>query len=155
MLREADREEQLAEYRAQQKNTTAKVTVVPSAPSVFGNTPGAAVAKNSAADDSAPPLAIIVDNPTVAKDTAVPVANTPQPAAGNQVAARTDKPAEEMPAFVPAPKSLVSSTAATEVAAVNTNLNSDARATLTSLAVKPIDAAITPGSLKARNAQLS
>jgi hypothetical protein len=60
-----------------------------------------------------------------------------------------------MPAFVPAPKSLVSSTAATEVAAVNTNLNSEARATLTSLTVKPIDAVIGPGSTRARNAQLS
>jgi hypothetical protein len=60
-----------------------------------------------------------------------------------------------MPAFVPAPKSLVSSTAATEVAAVNTNLTSDARATLTSMTAKPIDAAITPISTKGRSAQLT
>jgi general secretion pathway protein D len=156
MLREADREDQLAEYRAQQKNTTAKVTDVPSAPSVFGNTPAAAIAKNTAVNDSAPPLVITVDNNSaVAKDVVVPAANTPLPTAGNQVAARTERPAEEMPAFVPAPKSLVSSTAATEVAAINTNLNSDARATLTSLTVKPIDAAISPGSTRARSAQLS
>jgi hypothetical protein len=63
-------------------------------------------------------------------------------------------PSEELPAFVPAPKSLVSSTAATEVAAVNTNLTGDARATLTSLP-KPIDASVTPISTRGRSAQLS
>ncbi len=61
---------------------------------------------------------------------------------------------------MPAPKSLVSSTAATEVAAVNPNINavnpninSEARATLTSL-TKPIEAAMTPVSTSRRAAEL-
>jgi hypothetical protein len=78
-----------------------------------------------------------------------------EPAAAGHPAATTSNPAEEMPAFVPAPKSLVSSTAATEVAAVNTNLTSNARATLTSMSPKPIDAAISPMSPKGRAAQLT
>jgi hypothetical protein len=157
MLREADREEQLAEYRAQQKNVTAKVTDVPSppsAPSVFGNNP-VTVAQNSAATDVAPAPATtgaVADNVPAAKDAAVPAANTPSTTTGNQVALNTEKPAEEMPAFVPAPKSLVSSTSANEVAAVNTNLSSDARASLTSLTAKPIEASI---STRVRTAQLS
>src|ERR1043166_2558090 len=159
MLREADRDDQLAEYRAQQKNANAKVTDVPSppmAPSVFGNTSGT-VAQNSAATDVAPAPATtgaVAENVSPAKDTAVPAANTSSTSSttGNQVALKTEKPAEEMPAFVPAPKSLVSSTSASEVAAVNTKLNSDARATLTSLTAKPIDAVI---STRTRTAQLS
>jgi hypothetical protein len=55
---------------------------------------------------------------------------------------------------VPAPKSLVSTTAATEVAAVNTNLSGDARATLTSL-TKPIETAISSISSRNVSAQLS
>ncbi len=145
MLREADRDEQLAEYRAQQKNTNARVTDVPSSPSVFGNAPSTVVAKSSPVSNPGP----------ATTDAIVPSASTPLPAAGNPVAARTERPVEEMPAFVPAPKSLVSATAATQVAAVNTNLNSDARATLTSLTVKPIDAAINSVSTRARSAQLS
>jgi general secretion pathway protein D len=157
MLREADREEQLAEYRAQQKNVTAKATDVPSspsAPSVFGNNP-VTVAQNSAATDVAPAPAttsVVADNVPAAKDAAVPAANAPSTTTGNQVALNTEKPAEEMPAFVPAPKSLVSSTSANEVAAVNTNLSSDARASLTSLTAKPIEVSI---STRVRTAQLS
>jgi len=157
MLREADREDQIAEYRAQQKNTTAKVNdAPPSSPSVFGNTP--AVAKNSSANDAAPaPVttgAVAANGPAV-KDAVAPGATNQPPSAGSQVAAKTEKPAEELPAFVPAPKSLVSNTAANEVAAVNTNLTSDARATLTSLTVKPIDAGISSISSRSRSAQLS
>jgi hypothetical protein len=84
-----------------------------------------------------------------------PQKNSGAESAAIQPAAKTPKPSEELPAFVPAPKSLVSSTAATEVAAVNTNLASDARATLTSLAAKPIDAAINSVSAKGKSAQLT
>jgi general secretion pathway protein D len=217
MLREADREDQLAELRLQQRNAIAKANVPTapvSSPGIFPN-----VATTTAAPAPTTQAATAAANPTVAvnaqknsvpapnatneaaahtaaanttsanapaantmvQQTAVntPAANTmappsavnttaanttAQPTAVNTTAANTtavsrpapntSRPAEEMPAFVPAPKSLVSSTSATVVAAVNTNLTSDARATLTSMAAKPIASAITPVSTNGRTAQL-
>jgi general secretion pathway protein D len=153
MLREADREDQLANLRLQQKNEIAKATQshsTPSSPGVFPNNvptsaPGAATAQTTA------PAA----NDALAVNAAKNSSAEPAAAAASQPAAKTLNPAEELPAFVPAPKSLVSSTAATEVAAVNTNLTSDAHASLTSMAPKPIDAAISPVSTKGRSAQLT
>ena len=159
MLREADREDQLAEFRLQQKNSTAKAAepaAPPVSPSVFGNGQSSAkVPANNPAPAPAAKLSVPAAN-VPAANIAVAVNSSPrQTIAGSQQTARAQNPAEELPAFVPAPKSLVSSTAATEVAAVNANLNSDARATLTSMSAKPIDAAISPISTKGRSAQLS
>lgn len=165
MLREADREDQLAELRRQQKNTTAQVNAAatqPSSPGVFASgvqtnlaglktpAPGApansAVAANAQKNSDAGATATtqIPANTTSANTTALKTA-----------AVNISSPGEELPAYVPAPKSLVSSTAATQVAAVNTNITSDARANLTSMAAKPIDAAISPISTKGRTAQLT
>ena len=55
---------------------------------------------------------------------------------------------------MPAPKSLVSNTAASEVAAVNSSSNTDARAILTALP-KPIETAVTPVNTRSRTAQLT
>ncbi len=153
MLREADREDQLAELRLQQKNSTAKAAPAPasnSLPGVFASNPSTGVSTGTAAQTPVVPAA----NNAVALN-AAKNSSASEPAAAGQPAAKTPSPAEEMPAFVPAPKSLVSSTAATEVAAVNTNLTTDARASLTSMAAKPIDAAINPVAAKGRNAQLT
>jgi general secretion pathway protein D len=139
MLREADREDQLAEWRIEQKNTTAQVTPASSSPGVFAS--------------NAPANATTTTNAPAANE-AVAVNSVPPPTTGTQQSAKAQIPADELPAFVPAPKSLVSSTAATEVAAVNTNLNGDARATLTSLA-KPIETAVASISTRSRSAQLS
>ncbi|HEV7798217.1 MAG TPA: secretin N-terminal domain-containing protein [Pyrinomonadaceae bacterium] len=144
MLREADREDQLAEFRLQQKNATAQITPASSSPGVFGSN----VPANAKTTASAPAA-----NEATAINSGGPQSLQPTTAATQQTA-KTQTPSEELPAFVPAPKSLVSNTAATEVAAVNTNLNGDARATLTSLA-KPIDASVTPISTRGRSAQLS
>ena len=54
---------------------------------------------------------------------------------------------------MPAPKSLVSNSEASQVAAVNTNLNSSAQPVLTSMP-KPIETAITPVSSNIKTAQL-
>jgi len=152
MLRESDREDQLAEFRRQQKNTTAnttaKVTEAPPSalsPGVFPASPATTVPSGRVAQTTTRPV-----NETVAVNSGT------QPApAGSQQTAKVPNAGEELPAFVPAPKSLVSNSAATEVAAVNTNLNSDARATLTSMSAKPIDSTISPISPKGRSAQLS
>jgi hypothetical protein len=147
MLREADREDQLAEMRFQQKNATARVGEAPSSPSVFpNNNPTRSTAVSTAAPAPATPASNQIVNASK---------NSSQAIAAVQPAAKTSTPSEELPSYVPAPKSLVSSTAATEVAAVNTNLNSDARATLTSMSAKPIDVSISPISTKGRSAQLT
>jgi general secretion pathway protein D len=161
MLREADREDQLAEFRLQQKNPTAGLTQA-SSPGVFASNPPATATNNAVAQTT---VAASANNTTPAS--ATPAANAPattQTVATNPTAqktttvtqqtARTQAPAEELPAYVPAPKSLVSNTAATEVAAVNTNLSGDVRAVLTSLA-KPIETAVSPINPSAKSAQLS
>jgi general secretion pathway protein D len=160
MLREADREDQLAEFRLQQKNPTAALTQA-SSPGVFASNPPATATNNAVAQTS---VAASANNTTPVS--ATPAANAPattQTVATNPTAqktttvtqqtARTQAPAEELPAYVPAPKSLVSNTAATEVAAVNTNLSGDVRAVLTSLA-KPIETAVSPINPNAKSAQL-
>jgi len=174
MLREADREDQLAELRLQQKNATAGLTQAPSSPGVFAsNTPAAtnsAVAQTNepAAANNAAPAVTTTTGPAgsdaVALNSSAPqstTSTTPTTQPMTTVTPQTAKapaPAEELPAYVPAPKSLVSNNAAKEVAAVNTNLNSDARAVLTSLA-KPIESSIGPisglTSTNLRSAQLS
>ena len=152
MLREADREDQLAELRLQKKDANVKVAEAHSTaslPGVFASNPSTGVSGGTVAQTPVAPAANNAVATNVAKNSSA------EPVAAGQPAATTPNPAEEMPAFVPAPKSLVSSTAATEVAAVNTNLTSNARATLTSMSPKPIDAAISPIGPKGRAAQLT
>ncbi|HEX9425306.1 MAG TPA: secretin N-terminal domain-containing protein [Pyrinomonadaceae bacterium] len=159
MLREADREDQLAEFRRQQKNATAKVNEAASSPGVFPNNPPT-TATNRDVTQTTGPAPANQTAPSAATNAAIPSANTnaalnsvAQPnTTGTQQTAKVQIPAEELPAYVPAPKSLVSNSAATEVAAVNTNLSGGA--VLTSLP-KPIEAAIAPINTNARIAQLS
>lgn len=156
MLREADREDQLAEFRAQQKNTTAQVTPPSSSPAVFAaNAP--VNAANISANVTTPASAPIATDATAANPAGLlmtePPSTTQPTATGARETARVQTPAEELPAYVPAPKSLISNTAANEVAAVNTNLNGDARATLASL-TKPIETAMSPITARLSKAQL-
>lgn len=132
MLREADREDALAAAQAAKQNqTTAKVVpIVPVDPAAAAAARVEAAAMNPPA--TAPPA------PTTVAANTQP-ANT-QPASP---AAKDPAPTEELPAYVPAPKSLISSTAASEVAAVNTNLATGGQAALTSQP-KPIETSITP-----------
>jgi general secretion pathway protein D len=159
MLREADREDQLAEYRQQQKNTTAKMNAVSTSPGVFPNNPPT-VATNRDVTQTTGAASVKQTTPSAATNAANPSANTAaalnsgaQPnTTSERQTVKVQVPAEELPAYVPAPKSLVSNSAATEVAAVNTNLSGGA--VLTSLA-KPIEVAIVPINPNARIAQLS
>jgi hypothetical protein len=158
MLREADREDQLAEWRLQQKNAAAKASeATASAGAPANNAP--ANATNGAVAQTSPAPTINSASTTPAAtgapggDTVAQNSSTSTPSAVQQNA-KAQAPAEELPAFIPAPKSLISNTAATEVAAVNTNLNGDARATLTSLA-KPIPAAVAPITNNGRSAEIS
>jgi general secretion pathway protein D len=148
MLRETDREEQLAEWRIQQQNALAARSAATTAQA--SNPATATASVNSTSGPVPSETAATVKDP--AKDAAGQTATTVA-----QQSTATTPAVEELPAFVPAPKSLVSNRSATEVAAVNTNadLKGDARAVLTSLSnsseSKPIETAVTPIS---RNAQL-
>lgn len=144
MLRESDREEQLAEWRLQQQN--------------------AATARNAAAQSSTIVPATVAMNPAPAPVQAPVQASQPETLAAKEttkdpsttsvaqqaLTASGASSTEELPAFVPAPKSLVSNRSAAEVAAVNTNanLNGDARAVLTSLTTssedRPIESGVKP-----------
>ncbi|HSS18964.1 MAG TPA: secretin N-terminal domain-containing protein [Pyrinomonadaceae bacterium] len=137
MLRDADREDQLAELQKQkeqqkQLDATAKLNQA-AAPVLPAPNPAASVAQN-----------------TVAMNSSGPPATT----TGSQPLSPALKQGDELPAFVPAPKSLVSSTEATQVAAVNANMPNDAGATLTSFSAKPIPTAVAPVTPN-RRAQLS
>lgn len=165
MLREADREEQLAEFRLQQKNATAKVTPASASPGIFASNAPATAAIGEAAQTTGPgsaynpaPATTTANAPAtsdaMAMNSGVQKAVQPTTTTSSQQTASAQSPGEELPAFVPAPKSLVSNTAATEVAAVNTNLTGDARATLTSLP-KPIETAVGSIRPRGKSAQLS
>jgi general secretion pathway protein D len=144
MLREADREDQLAELSRQKREAAAKKAAHPTVFEIVPVNNGATAANNTTATaNTGAPTATGTNQPAAA-----------QTSATNQTTAEV-KPAEELPAFVPAPKSLVSSTSATEVAAVNTNVPSDAAAKLTSLSAKPIEAALTPITTRGRTAQVN
>jgi hypothetical protein len=153
MLREADHEEQIAAARQQQRNATAR----PSAS--FEPATTAQVTNNGAGTAAAnpttvTPLATNVTTNSVATNDPPKNANPAQPGpALNSQVAKTQAPQEELPAFVPAPKSLVSNSQATQVAAVNANLNTNAGAVLTSMP-KQIETAVTPISANTKSAQL-
>jgi general secretion pathway protein D len=161
MLREADREDQLAEFRLQQKNSTAKVNTASSSPGVFPNNPPTIATNLNVVQTTGAVPANQTEPSTPTSAATAPAkadAALNSGAQGNatdtQQTAKVQVPAEELPAYVPAPKSLVSNSAATEVAAVNTNLNGNSGAVLTSMP-KPIEAAIAPINTNARTAQLS
>ena len=196
MLREADREDQLAALELQKRNATAKTAEAPTAaieaainpptnglakagpiqmPGVFpsnnaptngavaaasNNTATQTAAVTAASNQSAPVANPGGNNQTPAANHAVALnSNALQATTGGQAAKESQHsavtmPAEDLPAYVPAPKSLISSASATEVAAVNPNINGEARAVLTSL-TKPLEAAVTPISTRARSAELS
>jgi general secretion pathway protein D len=196
MLREADREEQLAAARLQQRNATLRPNnsfePAPITPTVssgattqaanatLNTTPGANVATNALATNNMPKDAIAPITPTKSSGATTQAANptlnttpaanvatnasatnnptkavsAPQPQiANNSQVAKTQAAPEELPAFVPAPKSLVSNSEASQVAAVNTNLNTNAQAVLTSVP-KPIETALTSVSANSRSAHL-
>ena len=156
MLREADQEDQLAAAQLQQRNATAKVSNPVASADVAAaakNEPAAPTtlsANNTAASGRATTtVATAGSNTGVTKDPGVF-----QTATASQQTPAAPAADEELSAFVPAPKSLVTNQSASEVAAINTNLNTGANAVLTSLP-KPIEAAVSSVSSPSRTAQIS
>ena len=154
MLREADQEDQLAAAQLQQRNATAKVnnpvvsTAVPAVAKIEQAGPTTLPVNNTAA-------APAVDVATAGSNTGVTTnPSVVQTATATQQTPATQAAEEELAAFVPAPKSLVSNQSAREVAAINTNVDSGAHAVLTSLS-KPVDTAVSLVSSPSRTAQIS
>jgi len=155
MLREVDQEDQLAAARLEQRNATAKVNdpaASSSVPVTAKSEETAPASGTSAANPAAAPsttVATVGSNAGVTKDPGV--FQTAPASQQTTVAAAAE---DELSAFVPAPKSLVTSQSASEVAAINTNLNTGANAVLTSLP-KPIEAAVSSVNAPVRAAQIS
>jgi general secretion pathway protein D len=127
MIIESDREEQLAQARRIPRNSVVNLPDVEPAPfSPAAREVGRQTATNATNNTQ-----------TVAQTAAPTVAanvSAPQPVSG---LAATKAPAEEPPAFVPAPKSLVSDRSAEQLALVNTGVGGAQNASLTN-ALKPI-----------------
>ncbi len=144
MIREADREDQIAAARSLPKDV---VLQVPDAPLVKS---GETAMQNTTPVNLPPPAGTYAFQavPKAGTTAATTAATTVAPA----VTAQTNKPAavEELPSFVPAPKSLISDQAAANVATVNTGtagtqnavLTSMPKATETSLNTKPAAARV-------------
>jgi general secretion pathway protein D len=165
MMRDADREDQIAAARALPRNPTIQlpdaplevakpVNTVAAAPANTGSTqanPGAihtnAVAANTAPANTAPAQV----NTVPAANNASPGAVTASPPAN--ATAQKSTAVEELPPFIPAPKALISDRAAAEVATLNPTGASNQSAILTSLP-KPTAASLDTKLGTGRVAQL-
>ncbi len=145
MIIESDREDQIAAGRRLPRNSVVQLPDVEPAP--FGR---AATSTELARNSQLAPAGAVPPNAqtTRAQNTAAAPTTVAQSASAKQQAT------EELPAFVPAPKSLVSDRAAAEVAVVNSGVGGTQNAALTSLPT-PIDATVVTTRNRSRIAQLS
>lgn len=145
MIREADREDQIAAARALPRNANIQLADAPvevaksvTAPATTAQNSNPQPATTTVANT---PATTPVNNATVAANT--PTNTQPAPAQVKPPAGGENGAVEELPSFVPAPKSLISDKAAAEVATVNPGgatqnavLTSMPKATATSLDTK-------------------
>lgn len=134
MIIEADREDQIAAARRLPRNAVVRLPDVEPAPL---GPPPTDLSRNSSSQAVATSRNTVtsVDNSTTTK------ADPAQTTAVNISAAKP--PAiEELPTFVPAPKSLVSDKSANQLAAINTGAGGNQNAVLTSLP-KPIETSVS------------
>jgi general secretion pathway protein D len=168
MMRETEREEQIAAARAVPRHATIQL---PDAPLEVAKATDSTLMKPAQPVNNQPVNNQPVNNTTAAPVTtatantapapvpnnAVPVQNNPAPAPNAAATtANNNKPAtmEELPSFVPAPKSLVSEKAAADVAAVNPSAAGAQNAVLTS-APRPAETSLDTKLRATRVAQLS
>ena len=140
MIIESDREDQLAAARKLPRNSVVNlpdVEPIPFSP--------AATARVAAGQPAYPAAAARTQQSNAslnARKTVAPVQTGGTTTAANNSAAAAQTPTEELPAFVPAPKSLVSDRSAEQLALVNTGAGGTQNAVLSSL-VKPIETSTT------------
>jgi general secretion pathway protein D len=169
MLREADQEDRLAAAQLQKANATAKASepaASTSVPSVAKNeqasptqsAPNTTPTNNTSANLALPPSTTVAAASSNAATTNDPGIFKSHPAPPQQTPPQQTPPAssgeDELAAFVPAPKSLVTNQSATEVAAINANLITGANAVLTSLP-KPIETSVSAVSSPIRVSQIA
>jgi general secretion pathway protein D len=166
MLREADQEDRLAAAQLQKANATAKA----SEPAASTSAPAVAAKNEQPSPAQSAPNSTATNN-TSTNSAAAPSSSTVAAASSN--AATTGDPGifktqpappqqtrpassgeDELAAFVPAPKSLVTNQSATEVAAINANLTTGANAVLTSLP-KPIETSVSAVSAPIKVSQIA
>lgn len=145
MIIESDREDQLAAARRLPRNSVVNLPDVEPPP--FSR---AAMAKDVANRQPANATAVATTRQPSAELNATKTL-TPSHPAGSSTAAQNS--GEELPAFVPAPKSLVSDRSAEQLALVNTGVGGTQNAVLSSL-VKPIETSTTVSRNGSRAAQL-
>jgi general secretion pathway protein D len=150
MIREADREDQIAAARAIPRNAAIQLPDAPVEVAKPVNTSAQAAAPTNNAPQT---VAQNTTTTTAAQQsasipsTASQAAPAPAPVQTNAVTAQKSPPVEELPPFVPAPKSMLTDRAVNEVATVNPGgaatqnavLTSMPKATETSLETKPLD----------------
>jgi len=150
MIIESDREDQLAAARRLPRNAVVRLPDIEPAP--FGPPAQAAeVARNSQ------PSSGVGTGATAQAVAPKTEAQNTQNTATQTTTAKSVKPqnsVEELPAYVPAPKSLVSDRSATELAAINPGVAGTQNVVLTSLP-QPIDATASASRNGSRVAQLS
>jgi len=133
MMRDADREEQIAAARTLPRNVNLQL---PDAPLVK---PGETAMQNTTPANLPPPIGTLAFQSADPGKQVAPVNVNNKPAA---VADNTKQATpEELPSFVPAPKSLISDQAAANVAAVNTGTSASQNAVMTSMP-KPVDTSL-------------
>jgi general secretion pathway protein D len=140
MIREADREDQIAAARTLPRNVSLQL---PDAP--VAKPGGETAAQNTTPVNLPPPAGTFAFQP---------VPSTKTPAATTTTAVNKPAATEELPSFVPAPKSLISDQAAANVATVNTGGAGNQNAVLTSLP-KATETSLDAKSGVTRMAQLS
>ncbi len=164
LLREADQEDRLAALELEKRNATAKASQPAASTTVLAVTkneqtlPAAAVPNTTAANDAVTKTAAAPLNTVATALSNDATTNDPgifkSPAAPPEQAPRVASGEDELSAFVPAPKSLVTNQAASEVAALNANLTTGANAVLTSLP-KPIETGVSVISAPLKTSQIS
>lgn len=144
MIIESDREDQIAAARRLPRNAVVRLPDVEPAP--LGPPPTEAGRNTISTIAKAAPPANALPDPAKAVTQNV----TPSPTTTAQSQTTKTQPVEELPAFVPAPKSLVSGKAATEVAAVNSGPGGNRNAVLTSQPT-PIETAVSTSRIARLN----
>lgn len=149
LIIESDREDQIAAARRLPKNSVVQLPDVEPAP--FGRAATSTeLARNS---QPAPVVAVPANAQTISPERKAPdTAAAPRTEA--QSTSAKSQATEELPAFVPAPKSLVSNQSAAELAVVNSGVGGTQNTALTSMPT-PIDATAKVSRNGSRIAQLS
>lgn len=148
MIIESDREDRIAAARRLPRNSVVYLPDVEPAP--FGR-----AATSTELARSLPPAPVVVvpgNAQTVSPETNVQT-TAAAPTTITQSASAKPQAVEELPAFVPAPKSLVSNQSAAQLAVVNSGAGGTQNAALTSLPT-PIDATVNTTRNGSRIAQL-